>query len=162
MADTFEVKEFHKRADKDGSPQALHHTLGSGPNQAAAGNHTHDGGGTTGLDYADISNTPGPTTWGSITGKPAFAPIPNPAVRSESGTLNHVYAGGVGPVASAIVFAVAFSAAPAIAIAANDYRLSLYYGGLAPGGVTINSRGFNGIAPPAATYSVSWTATGPI
>lgn len=31
----------HASADTDASPTALHHTLGSGANQAAAGNHTH-------------------------------------------------------------------------------------------------------------------------
>lgn len=31
----------HQNADTDSSPSALHHTLGSGPNQAAPGNHNH-------------------------------------------------------------------------------------------------------------------------
>lgn len=31
----------HQNADTDSSPSALHHTLGSGANQAAPGNHTH-------------------------------------------------------------------------------------------------------------------------
>jgi hypothetical protein len=39
-----EVLDFHTHSDRDGSPKAEHHTLGSGPNQAAPGNHTHDGG----------------------------------------------------------------------------------------------------------------------
>lgn len=42
-----EVEEFHTHADTDGSGKAVHHTLGSGANQAAAGNHSHDGGGST-------------------------------------------------------------------------------------------------------------------
>lgn len=33
----------HYRADTDSSKQALHHTLGSGRNQAAPGDHNHDG-----------------------------------------------------------------------------------------------------------------------
>lgn len=37
-----EVNEFHKASDKDSSKSALHHTLGFRPNQAAAGNHTHN------------------------------------------------------------------------------------------------------------------------
>lgn len=45
-----EVTKAHTNADTDGSAKAIHHTLGPGPNQAAAGNHTHDGGGTTTLD----------------------------------------------------------------------------------------------------------------
>jgi hypothetical protein len=44
-----QVEDFHTNADKDGSPKALHHTLGPGPNQAAAGNHTHDGGNSASL-----------------------------------------------------------------------------------------------------------------
>lgn len=38
------VLDFHTNSDKDGSPQAQHHSLGPTANQAAAGNHTHDGG----------------------------------------------------------------------------------------------------------------------
>lgn len=41
---TKEVTDFHVNSDKDGSRTALHHTLGPKPNQAASGNHTHDGG----------------------------------------------------------------------------------------------------------------------
>ena len=39
-----EVLDFHTHSDLDGSPKAQHHTLGPGPNQAAAGDHSHDGG----------------------------------------------------------------------------------------------------------------------
>ena len=38
-----EVEHFHSNADVDTRPEAVHHTLGGAPNQAAAGNHTHDG-----------------------------------------------------------------------------------------------------------------------
>lgn len=38
-----EVNDFHTNSDKDGGPKSLHHTLGSNPNQASPGNHTHDG-----------------------------------------------------------------------------------------------------------------------
>lgn len=38
-----EVNEFHQKDDLDSSHRAHHHTLGFGPNQAAPGNHTHDG-----------------------------------------------------------------------------------------------------------------------
>lgn len=41
---TEQVQKIHEKSDKDGSPKAQHHTLGPGPNQAAPGNHTHDGG----------------------------------------------------------------------------------------------------------------------
>ena len=37
------VAKFHTNADTDSSRTALHHTLGPGANQAAKGNHTHDG-----------------------------------------------------------------------------------------------------------------------
>lgn len=35
-------KDSHAFSDVDDSRDALHHTLGPGPNQAAQGNHTHD------------------------------------------------------------------------------------------------------------------------
>ena len=35
--------DMHKYADTDSSRDALHHTLGGGPNQAAPGDHNHDG-----------------------------------------------------------------------------------------------------------------------
>jgi hypothetical protein len=39
-----EVDDFHTNADTDLRAEALHHTLGPAPTQAAAGNHRHDGG----------------------------------------------------------------------------------------------------------------------
>lgn len=39
-----EVEVFHTNSDKDGTPTSVHHTLGNGPNQAAPGDHIHDGG----------------------------------------------------------------------------------------------------------------------
>jgi len=38
------VDDFHENSDVDSRAEAQHHTLGPGPNQAAAGDHTHDGG----------------------------------------------------------------------------------------------------------------------
>lgn len=37
------VQSFHTNADTDASRTAIHHTLGGRPNQAAPGNHTHNG-----------------------------------------------------------------------------------------------------------------------
>lgn len=51
--DSKAVREFHTNADTDGSPKAIHHTLGSGANQAAPGNHSHDGGQSVILDPPD-------------------------------------------------------------------------------------------------------------
>lgn len=39
-----EVEKFHENSDVDGSPKAIHHTLGPGINQAAPGPHNHRGG----------------------------------------------------------------------------------------------------------------------
>lgn len=47
------VRELHQNADTDGSPKAIHHTLGPGPNQAAPGNHSHDGGGSAEIQLPD-------------------------------------------------------------------------------------------------------------
>lgn len=37
------VEHLHTNADTDVRPQALHHTLGYGPNQSSPGDHRHDG-----------------------------------------------------------------------------------------------------------------------
>jgi hypothetical protein len=37
------VEHLHTNADTDVRPQALHHTLGPGANQASPGDHNHDG-----------------------------------------------------------------------------------------------------------------------
>lgn len=44
MVTSLEVTQLHENSDKDGSTKAIHHTLGSGSNQASPGNHIHDGG----------------------------------------------------------------------------------------------------------------------
>ena len=51
-----EVNLFHLNSDKDSSALALHHTLGRGPTQAAAGNHTHNGKDSAQLDFNYILN----------------------------------------------------------------------------------------------------------
>lgn len=51
-----DVTAFHQNSDLDGSPKAQHHTLGPGPNQAAAGNHSHDAGGSSALAGYSPSN----------------------------------------------------------------------------------------------------------
>jgi hypothetical protein len=40
---TKEVTDFHTKADTDGSPLSIHHTLGINRNQSSPGNHVHDG-----------------------------------------------------------------------------------------------------------------------
>lgn len=37
------VTAFHRHADTDSRREAIHHTLGPAPAQAAAGDHSHDG-----------------------------------------------------------------------------------------------------------------------
>lgn len=39
-----EVDDFHTNSDLDLRAESQHHTLGPGPNQAAPGDHNHDGG----------------------------------------------------------------------------------------------------------------------
>src|SRR5690349_3160152 len=53
-----QVAKIHEKSDKDGGPKSQHHTLGPGPNQAAPGNHTHDGGNSAFLldDYTLIGS----------------------------------------------------------------------------------------------------------
>lgn len=44
-----EVVSFHQNSDLDEHQSAQHHTLGAGTNQAAPGDHTHDGGSSSPL-----------------------------------------------------------------------------------------------------------------
>lgn len=43
-ASAAEVDEFHRNSDVDLRRESQHHTLGPQPNQAAPGDHKHDGG----------------------------------------------------------------------------------------------------------------------
>lgn len=43
------VAELHTNSDKDSSSEALHHTIGTGVNQAASGAHNHDGSNSVAL-----------------------------------------------------------------------------------------------------------------
>lgn len=54
-----EVAQMHSRSDVDSSPKSQHHTLGKGRNQAANGNHVHDGTSSPklGLYQMDPANT---------------------------------------------------------------------------------------------------------
>lgn len=51
-----EVSKFHRKADTDGSQNAIHHTLGPGHNQSAPGDHDHRGGNSVEL-LAGVSIT---------------------------------------------------------------------------------------------------------
>jgi hypothetical protein len=42
-ADARTVLAFHRNSDLDSRPEAQHHALGKGRNQACEGGHTHDG-----------------------------------------------------------------------------------------------------------------------
>lgn len=65
-----ELTDFHTHDDVDGSQKAHHHTLGSGHNQAAPGDHSHDGGSS-----AKIAPLEGFTLTGSRGGNAAVASI---------------------------------------------------------------------------------------
>lgn len=59
-----EVSRFHTKADTDSRPQALHHTIGDGPNNAASGDHNHrDGNGAPILQGITISGSRGTDAW---------------------------------------------------------------------------------------------------
>lgn len=50
----------HESPDTDSSPTALHHTLGTGPNQAARGNHTHNAADIAGMGWIICTSTTRP------------------------------------------------------------------------------------------------------
>lgn len=49
LPDAAAVSRFHTNADTDGDEGSIHHSLGPGKGQAAAGNHDHRGGGSVAL-----------------------------------------------------------------------------------------------------------------
>jgi hypothetical protein len=49
-----EVNALHLNSDKDSGPQALHHTLGTKPSQAAPGDHTHNGSNSARIKFDDL------------------------------------------------------------------------------------------------------------
>lgn len=63
-ATTEEVDNFHTNSDVDLRAESQHHTLGSSPSQAAAGNHNHDGGNSALiLDGYQITGSRGSDLW---------------------------------------------------------------------------------------------------
>lgn len=59
-----EVDNFHTNADTDLRNEAIHHTLGPAPTQAAPGNHKHDGGDSELLLTGEtISGSRGSDAW---------------------------------------------------------------------------------------------------
>lgn len=69
-----DVDALHRNADTDTSRRALHHTLGPKGNQAAPGNHIHDGNDSSALVPASIPNLPASKI---TSGTLADARIPN-------------------------------------------------------------------------------------
>lgn len=76
-----QVNILHLNADKDAGAGALHHTLGQGPSQAAAGNHSHNGKDSRRLkpDYLQFDTTytggsiaPGMLAWNNTDGTLEF------------------------------------------------------------------------------------------
>lgn len=70
-----EVNAFHLNSDVNSSALAQHHTLGLGPNQAAFGNHTHDGKNSKRIKFSDIDGA-----WFDIDGGTPYSvytPIPS-------------------------------------------------------------------------------------
>jgi hypothetical protein len=59
------VEDFHTNAEVDVRNESIHHTTGPGPNQAATGDHNHDGGagGTQLLAGTTISGSRAADAW---------------------------------------------------------------------------------------------------
>lgn len=64
----------HQGADTDSATTALHHTLGTGANQAATGNHVHD--------YTALTGTP----WRRVTTLPSTSSVPEGTVVYQTNT----------------------------------------------------------------------------
>lgn len=59
-ADSRTINDFHKNSDVDSGPDAQHHTIGRGVNQAASGAHNHrDGNGAPILEGVILTGSKG-------------------------------------------------------------------------------------------------------
>ena len=67
------VDRFHNNADTDKRKEAVHHTIGTGPNNAASGDHVHDGS-------SGVALMEGITITGSKGGNTALASVINALV----------------------------------------------------------------------------------
>jgi hypothetical protein len=105
----------HQSADTDSSPTAIHHSLGTGANQAAAGNHIHDYSVITNTPYRVVTSTTHPSSpflgemifetdtnffrvWSTIGGTTAWHIMPGmlvvPLVRAQQTTIQTLTQGG--------------------------------------------------------------------
>lgn len=88
----------HQSADTDSTPTSIHHTIGLGGNQAAAGNHVH-------ANYVDLGNTQ------SISGKKTFpAGTNSPVIPDFTNSNHHHYDNPSGGIVSPAVWINQFDA----------------------------------------------------
>lgn len=164
-----EVRTIHTKADVDTSPVSMHHTLGSAPGQATAGNHTHDGGSSAAISYQDLKDQPGipMIDYNNLMNLPVLNDYNNlinlpyipPEVKVDSGSIatTAVVASG-GMFQQSISFNKYFVAVPAIAVTAGSTRLT-------GGAVSVSQWGFTvqlsnwtpGLSSSCTSY---WTAVG--
>ena len=70
-----QANEAHYRTDTDASQKALHHTLGTGRNQASPGNHQHDGITSSFLGPWEINPAFNPALPVNDTTNPQYRPV---------------------------------------------------------------------------------------
>ena len=171
-----EVRVAHTHADIDVSPVALHHSLGSAPNQAAAGNHTHDGGSSAGINYNDLVAQPGipMIDYNNLKNLPVlndynnlinlpYIPPETPRVKLDSGSyaIPAVMAGSY--YNATVYFNLAFTNPPVVtAIAEGSGRItcSIMAGTRSTGAVIIQANNNTGSQTASTGNSIYWTAVG--
>jgi hypothetical protein len=135
-----EVANFHRNADTNKRPEAIHHSLGTGHNQASFGDHIHDGStGVQLLQATDLFNQNLGTPQGQ---KDAINQILNvlarlgainstnvsgsyPEIRTGLVTCTWTTAGLTSP-STPIVFSPAFSAIPRVVCTPFSTSTSAY------------------------------------
>lgn len=66
------IRNFHQRSDVDAATYSQHHTLGTGKNQAARGDHTHNGTDSKSLGFTWQTFAGSPTQmWGAVSAAPS-------------------------------------------------------------------------------------------
>jgi len=76
VVDAAQVRKFHAKDDVDAAVYSHHHTLGSKPNQASPGAHTHDGFSSAAIPLANLPKPlAGVTISGAKGGNTALASV---------------------------------------------------------------------------------------
>lgn len=152
---TLTQAQTHYSPDTDAATTSLHHTLGGGANQAAAGNHTHAS--STGLGAAAAvatSETTSSGTYAALTTAGPAVTFTVPASGSVLVTLTAAISGALGGMSLALSGANTLAAADARSLSPTATPSGSGIGALSAQVL------LTGLTPGSTTFTASYRTTG--